>query len=157
MSLSEQIQKDLIQSMKRRDAARTGVLRMIKAALQNREIDKKVPLSEPETQQVLKTLLKQRNEAIEHYEAGGRPELADKERREIEVIEAYLPEPVSSEEIAVIVSDVVRDLGADGPKDMGKVMKESLGRLQATGKNVDAKSVSALVKQKLQAFSKPSS
>jgi uncharacterized protein YqeY len=157
MSLGERIQKDLIQSMKRRDAARTGVLRMIKAALQYREIDKKAPLSEPETHQVLKTLLKQRNEAIEQYEAGGRPELADKERWEIEVIEAYLPEPVSSEEMAVVVSDVVRDSGAEGLKDMGKVMKESLGRLQATGKNVDAKSVSALVKQKLQALSKPSS
>jgi uncharacterized protein YqeY len=157
MSLSEQIQKDLIQSMKRRDAARTGVLRMIRAALQNREIDKKAPLTEPETQKVLKTLVKQRNEAIEQYEAGGRPELAEKERREIEVIEAYLPEPVSSEEMAAVVSDVVRDLCAEGPKDMGKVMKESLGRLQATGKNVDAKSVSALVKQQLQALAKPSS
>ncbi len=157
MNLGEQIQKDLIQSMKQRDAERTSVLRMIKAALQNREIDKKAPLTEPETQQVLKTLLKQRNEAIEQYEAGGRPELADKERRETEIIEAYLPEPISSEEMAVVVSDVVLDLGAEGPKDMGKVMKESLGRLQATGKNVDAKSVSALVKQKLQDLSKPSS
>ena len=94
MALAEQIQKDLIRAMKAKDPARVGVLRMISAALKNKQIEKKAALSNEEVLQVLKTQQKQRGESIDQFEKGGRPELAEKERQEKLVIESYLPEPV---------------------------------------------------------------
>ncbi len=155
MSLEERITEDLLKSMKNRDAPRTSVLRMVKAALKNREIEKRGALSEEETIAVLKTQLKQRIEAIEHFEAGGRSELADKERGEKVVIESYLPEPISAEQMEKVVSRAIRETGASGPGDMGAVMKETMARLNTTGKTVDGKEVSTLVRAKLQALDKP--
>ena len=152
MALAEQIQKDLIQAMKAKDAARVGVLRMMSAALKNKQIEKKAALTDEEVLQVLKTQQKQRAESIDQFEKGGRSELAEKERQEKLVIESYLPEPVSADEVATVIADVIRDVGAEGPKSMGVVMKESMSRLQATGKTVDGKTVSSLVKTKLQAL-----
>ena len=152
MALAEQIQKDLIQAMKAKDAARVGVLRMISAALKNKEIETKAALSDEEVAQVLKTQQKQRAESIDQFEKGGRSELADKERQEKLVIESYLPEPVSADEVANVIADVIREVGAEGPKSMGVVMKESMSRLQATGKTIDGKAVNSLVKTKLQAL-----
>ncbi len=152
MALAEQIQKDLIQAMKAKDPARVGVLRMIAAALKNKQIEKKAALSDDEVVQVLKTQQKQRAESVDQFEKGGRSELAEKERQEKLVVESYLPEPVSADEVANVIADVIREVGAEGPKSMGVVMKESMSRLQATGKTVDGKTVSSLVKTKLQAL-----
>lgn len=152
MNLSEQIQRDLVQAMKAKDAPRVGVLRMITAALKNKQIEKKAALSDEDVIQVLKTQQKQRAESIAQFEKGGRSELVEKESQEKRVIESYLPEPVSEEEVAKVIADVIRDVGAEGPKSMGAVMKESMSRLQGTGKTVDGKTVNALVKSKLQAL-----
>ena len=152
MDLVEQIQKDMVQAMKAKEPARVSVLRMMKAALKNREIEKKAALSEEDAVQVLKTQLKQRAEAIEQFEKGGRADLAEKERQEKVWIESYLPEPVSAGEIEAAVAGVIEGLGAQGPKDMGAVMKGTMARLQATGKIVDGKAVNACVRQKLQAL-----
>jgi len=157
MSLVERITKDLHQSMKDRDAARTSVLRMLKSALKNREIEKRGSLSDDDAVQVLKTQLKQRREAIGPFEAGGRPGLAEKERGEEAIITSYLPEPVSAEQVEEVVSEVIRDKGAGGPKDMGVVMKEVMARLQSTGRIVDGKAVNKRVREKLQALAEPPS
>jgi uncharacterized protein YqeY len=149
MSLPEQIQKDLIQAMKSRDALRVSVLRMMKTALKNREIEKGKELSEQECIQTLKTQLKQRTEAIQQFEAGGRQDLAAKERQEKALIEAYLPEPVSADEMGRVISEVFREKSAAGLRDMGTVMRETMARLQATGKTVDGKAASQLVRAQL--------
>ena len=150
MDLVEQIHKDMVQAMKAKEPARVSLLRMVRAALKNKEIEKKATLSDDDAIQVLKTQLKQCAEAIEQFEKGGRTDLAEKERQEKTWIESYLPEPVSAEEIDGAVSGVIEELGAEGPKDMGAVMKGTMARLQATGKTVDGKAVNARVRQKLQ-------
>ena len=155
MKLAEQLQKDLVRSMKEKDALRTSVLRMTKAAIKNREIEKRAELTEAEILQVLGTLVKQRKEAADQFEAGRRGDLAEKERREIAVIESYLPESLTGEEMDRIVSSVIEEVGASGPKDMGIVMKEAMVRLQATGKTVEGKAVNAMVRSKLNALVQP--
>jgi hypothetical protein len=149
VSLSDRIQKDLVVAMKAREAFRVGVLRLVKSALKNREIEVRRPLSVEEELQVLATLVKQRNESIETFGKGGRQDLVDKETRERELIRAYLPEEISSEEIERVVEEVVAALGASSQKDIGAVMKEALGRLRATGKTVDGKTVNAAVRARL--------
>jgi uncharacterized protein YqeY len=143
----------MVQAMKAKESARVAALRMLMAALKNKEIEKRAPLSNEEAVQALKTQLKQRTEAIEQFESGGRSDLAEKERQEKVWIESYLPEPVSAEEMDKVVADVIRDVDARGPKDMGAVMKETMTRLQSTGKTVDGKTVNALVRGKLQSLS----
>ena len=152
-ALPERIRKDLIEAMKAKETLRVGTLRMMTAALKNKEIEKRAPLSDEEAVQVLKTQLKQRAESIEQFERGGRTDLAEKERQEKIWIESYLPEPLSAEDMEKVVADVIREVGAVGAKDMGAVMKESMSRLQATGKTVDGKAVNSLVRRKLQSLS----
>jgi hypothetical protein len=149
VSLSERIQSDLVEAMKRMEALRVSVLRMTKAALKNKEIELRKPLSADEEIQVLQTLVKQRTESIEAFEKGGRTDLAAKERKERDLLRAYLPEAVSEGEVERVVAEVVKDLGASSAKDVGAVMKESLSRLKATGKTVDGKAVNAVVRAKL--------
>jgi len=149
MGLSETLTKDLTASMKAKDAARTSVLRMAKAALKNREIEKGEALDEGEIVKVLQSLVKQREDSAEQYDKAARPELAEKERAEIEVLKGYLPEGASEAEIDAAVAKAVEDTGATSPKDMGKVMKAAMAALAATGKAVDGKQVSALVRKKL--------
>jgi uncharacterized protein YqeY len=149
VSLSERIQGDLEEAMKRKEALRVSVLRMMKSALKNKEIDLRKPLTPDEENQVLQTLVKQRTESIETFEQGGRQDLADKEKDEREIIRGYLPEAVSDSEIERVVGEVVKDLGAGSAKDVGAVMKEALSRLKATGKTVDGKVVNAFVRAKL--------
>ena len=151
-ALPERIRKDLIQAMKAKERLRVGTLRMMTAALKNKEIEKRAPLSDEEAVQVLKTQLKQRAESIEQFERGGRTDLAEKERQEKIWIESYLPEPLSAEDMEKVVADVIREVGAVGAKDMGVVMRESMRRLQATGKMVDGKAVNSLVRRKLQSL-----
>jgi uncharacterized protein YqeY len=149
MSLTERIQADLVAAMKSKDKTRLSALRLIKTALKNKEIDTKGGLSEADEMQVLMTLVKQRSESIEMYEKGGRQDLAESERAEREIVQHYLPEEVSSEEVERTVAAVVEELGATSPKDMGSVMKTTMERLKATGKTVDGKSVNAVVRRAL--------
>ncbi len=149
MNLSERIQSDLVEAMKRKDALKVSALRMTKAALKNKELELRKPLSAEEENQVLQTLVKQRTESIETFEKGGRPDLVDKESRERDLIRAYLPEAVSEAEVERVVAEAVKDLGASSVKDVGAVMKEALLRLKATGKTVDGKAVNAVVRAKL--------
>jgi uncharacterized protein YqeY len=147
MSLKQQIISDLTASMKAQDAPRTSTLRMVKAALMNREIEKGSELNDDEMSKLLRSLVKQRRDSVEQYEKGGRPELADKEKTEIEVIEAYLPHAVSREEIETTVAAAIAETGASSMKDMGKVMKAVQTAL--SGKNADGRTVSEIVKAKL--------
>lgn len=147
MSLKERIVHDMTAAMKARDAERTSTLRMVKAAVQNREIEKGGELSDEEMVKALQSLVKQRRDSVEQYERAGREELAAKERAEIAVIEEYLPQPVSAEEIERAVSSVVSELGATSPKQMGAVMKAVQSRL--AGRTVDNRAVSEAVKRRL--------
>ena len=151
MKLRDRINQDLTSAMKARDADRLRVLRMMKAAVKNKEIDVRGELDDAQVVQILSTLIKQRRDSIEQFSRGGRPELAAQEAAEITVIEAYLPATVGEEEIVAVVEEVIRATGASSPKDMGKVMKECL--LRFSGKPVDGKQVSALVKQRLESSS----
>jgi uncharacterized protein len=147
MRLRDQINTDLTSAMKSKNAERLSVLRMMKSAIRNREIDSRQELEDPQTIQVLLSLIKQRKDSIEQFTRGGRPELADKEAAEIKVIEEYLPAAVSDEEIEKIVGEVIQETGVTSVKDMGKVMKGCMARL--SGRPVDGSKVSALVKAKL--------
>lgn len=149
MTLAERITQDLTAAMKAQDAARTSTLRMAKAALMNKQIDKHGPLDDAEAVRVLQGLVKQREDSAEQYAKGGRPELAGKERAEIVVLKAYLPAEVTEEEIAAAVETAVAETGATSPKDMGKVMKATMAALAAGGKSVDGKRVSEAVKKRL--------
>lgn len=147
MGLKEKIISDLTASMKAQDAARTSTLRMVKAGFMNREIEKGDELDDAEMAKLLRSLVKQRRDSVEHYEKGARQDLADKEKAEIEVIEAYLPQAASQEEIEQAVSQAIAETGAASMKDMGKVMKAAQARL--AGKNADGRTLSEIVKAKL--------
>jgi uncharacterized protein len=149
MGISEQVQKDMVEAMRSRDELRLSTLRMVKAAIKNREIEKRAPLDEKEAQQILATLVKQRKDSIEQFQKGGRQELADKEAAEIKLIEAYLPKAVGEEEIAAVVKAVIAEMGSPTMKDMGTVMKNVMAKLQAGGARVEGKTVSDLVKKQL--------
>lgn len=148
MSLKDQIISDLTAAMKAKDADRLGVLRMVKANLMNRQIDKGSELTDEEVTKALQSLVKQRRDSIEQYEKAGRAELAAKEAAEIAVIEAYLPQAASVEEIAAAVDAAVAETGASSMKEMGAVMKAALSIL--AGRSADGKMVSEAVKARLQ-------
>ena len=147
MSLSKQIVSDLTAAMKAQDAARTSTLRMVKAAMMNRQIEKGAELDDEDMQKLLRSLVKQRRDSIEQYEKAGRQELVDKETAEIAVIETYLPAAASQEEIEEAVRAAIAESQASSMKDMGKVMKAVQAAL--AGKNADGRLVSEVVKSKL--------
>ena len=147
MSLREKIISDLTDAMKAKDADRVSTLRMVKANLMNRQIEKGGELTDEEVTKALQSLVKQRRDSIEQYEKAGRAELAAKEATEITHIEAYLPQSASPEEIEQAVAEAVAESGATSMKDMGSVMKAAMAKLQ--GKPVDGKLVSESVKTKL--------
>jgi uncharacterized protein YqeY len=147
MSLKERIISDLTAAMKAKDASRTSTLRMVKASVMNREIEKGSALDDEELTKALQSLLKQRRDSIEQYEKAGRQELADKERAEIGVIEAYLPQAASREEIERAVEEAVNETGATSMREMGVVMKAAQARL--AGRNADGRTVSEAVKARL--------
>lgn len=149
MGISEQVQKDMVEAMRGRQELRLSTLRMVKAALKNKEIDKRAPLDEKEAQQVLATLIKQRRDSIEQFQKGGRQELADKEAAEIKLIEAYLPQAIGEAEITAAVKSVIAEMGSPTMKDMGTVMKSAMAKLQSTGARVEGKTVSEIVKKQL--------
>ncbi len=147
MTLKETILSDLTASMKAQDAPRTSTLRMVKAALQNREIEKGSELDDEEMSKLLRSLVKQRHDSVEQYAKAGRDELAEKEKAEITVIEAYLPQAASQEAIEAAVAAAILETGASSMKDMGKVMKAAQASL--AGQNADGRIISELVKAKL--------
>src|SRR5215218_4971247 len=148
MSLKERITSDMTAAMKSKEAARLSTLRMVKAAVQNREIEKGGELTDEELTKLLQSLVKQRRDSVEQFEKAGRAELVEKEQAEIAVIEAYLPQAASREEIERAVSEAVAETGASSMKEMGAVMKAALARL--AGRNADGRVVSEVVKSKLQ-------
>lgn len=137
--LLERMDRALVESMKARTAARTSALRMARAALKNREIDKRAPLEDADVLQVLGTLVKQRREAAEMFRAGNRPELAAKEEAEIAVLQEFLPQELAAEELAALVAQAVAQVGARGPGDLGKVMSALMPQVRgrADGKKVN--------------------
>jgi len=149
MSLIDQIQKDLVSAMKAKDELRLSCLRMVKTALKLRETEKMGPLDDKESQQVLTTLIKQRKDSVEQFTKGGRLEMADKEAREIKVIEAYLPKAAGEEEIVAGVKATIAEMGSPTMKDMGTVMKNAMARFATAGVRVDGKLVSETVKKEL--------
>ena len=147
MSLKDQIISDMTAAMKAQDAARTSTLRMVKAAIMNREKDGGEAITDEDVLKLLRSQVKQRRDSVEQYQQAGRPELADKEIAEIAVIETYLPQAASEAEIEQAVSQAIAETGASSMKDMGAVMKAVMPKL--AGKNADGRTVSDTVKKKL--------
>jgi uncharacterized protein YqeY len=149
MSLSEQIQKDIVQAMKARDEQRLSTLRMVKSALKNKEVEKMARLDDKEALAVLGTLIKQRKDSIEQFTKGGRQELADKEAAEIRLIETYMPKAAGEEEIVVTVRATLAEMDAPTMKDMGTVMKNVMAKFSASATRVDGKQVNEIVRREL--------
>jgi len=147
MSLKEQIVGDMTAAMKAKDAARTSTLRMLKAAIVNREIEKGGALDEEELSKLLRSQVKQRRDSVEQYQKAGRQDLVEREIAEIAVIESYLPQAASAEEIEQAVAAAIAETGATSMKEMGAVMKATMVLL--SGKNPDGRTVSETVKKKL--------
>jgi uncharacterized protein YqeY len=147
MRLNEQIVADLTAAMKAKDADRLSTLRMVKSNLMNRKIEKGGDLTDDEVTKALQSLVKQRRDSIEQYEKAGRNELAQKEAAEITVIETYLPQGATADEVNAAVEAAVLETGASSMKEMGNVMKAAIAKL--AGKSVDGKAVSEAVKLKL--------
>ncbi|HLA12286.1 MAG TPA: GatB/YqeY domain-containing protein [Pyrinomonadaceae bacterium] len=147
MSLKQKILSDLTASMKAQTAERTSTLRMVKAAMVNREIEKGDELDEDEMQKLLRSLVKQRRDSVEQYEKAARLDLVQKETAEIGIIESYLPAAASEGEIEAAVLSAIEETSATSMKDMGRVMKAAQAKL--AGKNADGRTVSELVKSKL--------
>ena len=147
MSLKDQIISDMTVAMKAQDAGRTSTLRMVKAAIMNREKEGGGAVTDEDVLKLLRSQVKQRRDSVEQYQKAGRPELADKEIAEIAVIETYLPQAASEAEIDQAVSEAIAETGASSMKDMGAVMKAVMPKL--AGKNADGRTVSDTVKRKL--------
>jgi uncharacterized protein len=153
MTIGERVQADIVTAMKARDEHTLTTLRMVKSALKNKEIDKREKLTDAEEQQILTTLIKQRKESVESFTKGNRPELAEKERLEIQMIEAFLPKAVGEDVIRGVVQGAINTLTVDGkrpgPKDMGSLMRVVQQRIMADGLRADGKLVSEIVKAEL--------
>jgi uncharacterized protein YqeY len=147
MTLLEQLSRDIADAMRAKDPARLGALRMAKAALMNKEVEKAKALSDGEAQQVMASLIKQRRDSIEQFQKGGRTDLADKEAAEIVTLEAYLPPPIDQAALEKIVADAIAETGATSAKDLGKVMKAVMPKL--AGQTVDGKVVNEIVRRTL--------
>jgi uncharacterized protein YqeY len=153
VSISARIQKDIITAMKAKDEHVLTTLRMVKSAMKSKEIDKRQPLTDAEETQILTTLIKQRRESVESFTKGDRPELAEKEKLEIAMIEGYLPQAAGEDEVRAVVRGAIAHLAAGGnkpgPKDMGPAMKVVQQRILSSGLRADGKMVSEMVKEEL--------
>lgn len=147
MGLREQIAEDMTAAMKAKDTVRTSTLRMLKAAMVNRRIEKGAELDDDELMKLLRTQVKQRRDSIEQYQKGARQDLVEKETAEIAVIESYLPKAASAEEIEQAVTAAISETGASSMKEMGAVMKATMARL--ADRNPDGRAVSETVRSKL--------
>ena len=147
--LVDRITEDLTAAMKAKDAARTGTLRMAKAALMNREIEKKAPLDDAEAVKVLQGLVKQREDSVFHFRKASRPELVRKEEAEIQVLKEYLPAEASDSDVESAVEAAIKETGAASLKDMGRTVKAAMAALEAGGTPADGKRVSDAVRKRL--------
>ena len=147
MMLVEKVSKDLTEAMKAREQVKLSALRMVKAALMNAEVAKGRALEEPEAQQVLTSLLKQRRDSIEQFAKGGRQDLVAREAAEVTLLETYLPPAVDAAEVEKAVDKAIAETGASSPKDLGRVMKTVMTDL--AGRTVDGKVVNELVRRRL--------
>ena len=146
MSLSEQIQKDMYAAMKNGEKDKTVTLRSTLSKLKDKRIDKQDDLSEQEELQVIKTMVKQRYESIEMYEKGGRDDLVAKEKTELEILETFLPQMMSAEELGTLINAVIAETGATSMSDIGKIMPEVMKR---SAGRADGKLAQSLVRDKL--------
>jgi uncharacterized protein YqeY len=153
MTLQERIQQDTVAAMKDRAQAKLDVLRMVKAAIKNKEIEKREPLTDAEVLQTLTTQIKQRRDSIEQFTKGNRPELAEKEAAEIKVIEAYMPQQAEESKVRAMVEATIGEMSSAGkrptPKDMGMVIKDVQAKIAASGLRADGRQVSEIVKAEL--------
>lgn len=153
MTIAQRIDADIVAAMKARDEHKLTTLRMVKSALKNKAIDKRADLTDAEESQILATLIKQRRESVESFTKGNRPELAEKERTEIGIIETYLPKEAGEDEIRQVVQGAIAHLAEGGtkpgPRDMGAAMKVVQQRILANGLRADGKLVSEIVKAEL--------
>jgi uncharacterized protein YqeY len=147
MTLSEQIQKDIVTAMKAKDELRLSVLRMVKSAVQLKEVEKLRPLDPAESIQLLQTMAKQRKESIDQFSKGNRQDLADKEIKELAILESYLPAGASDADMDAAIAKAITDTGATSIKQMGAVVKGAKDTL--TGKTVDGKVLSDRVRERL--------
>ncbi len=147
MTLTQRVQKEMVDAMRKKEELRLGTLRMMKAALQNKRIEKRADLEEQEELQVFTTMIKQRKDSIEQFEKGNRHELAVREAQEIGIIEAFMPQPLGEAEIVATVKAVIAEMGSPTMKDMGTVMKNVMAKFG--GARVDGKMVSEAVKKEL--------
>jgi uncharacterized protein len=147
MTLNEQVALDITAAMKAKDQARLSALRMLKAAIMNKGVEKGRDLDDAEVLQVVASLVKQRRDSIDQFSKAGRTDLVDKETGEITILERYLPPAASAEEIDAAVGAAIAETGASSPKDMGKVMKAVMPKL--AGKNADGRAVNDAVRRKL--------
>ena len=146
MSLKEQLNESMKTAMKARDNLRLSAVRMVRSMIKNREIDSKVELDDQAIIEVISTLAKQRRESIKMYQEGNRPDLVEKEEAELAIMLEFLPAQLSTEEIAALIDRIIAETGAQGAKDMGRVMKMIT---PLTAGKADGKTVSDAVKQKL--------
>ena len=149
MSIVDKISGDLKAAMIARDETRTGTLRLIRAEILKAEKEKGTPVDDTRAMAILQTMLKQRQESIEQFEAAARHDLADKEKSEAAILRTYLPEPLSADEVNAVIDAVLADSGAIDPKQMGKVMGQIMGRLKGLGRPFDGKAVNEQVKGRL--------
>jgi uncharacterized protein YqeY len=154
-AIADKLSADIITAMKAKEADKLTTLRMVKSALKSREIDKREPLTDAEEQSILTTLLKQRRESVDQFTKGNRPELAAKEQVEITLIDAYMPQAASADDILALVQGAIAHITTDNggtrptAKDMGAVMKVAQQRAMASGTRADGKLLSELVKAEL--------
>jgi hypothetical protein len=147
MSLMQKISEDMTAAMRKKDQARLAPLRMAKAALMNREVEKGRALDDAEAQQVIASLIKQRRDSVEQFTKGGRPELAARETAEIATLETYLPPPIDPADIDKAVDEAVKETGAASAKDLGRVMKVVMAKL--AGRGADGRAINEAVRRKL--------
>ena len=147
MTLNEKIGSEITAAMKAKDAGRLSALRMLKAAIMNKGVEKGRDLNDAEVLQVVASLVKQRRDSIEQFQKAGRTDLVEKESGEVKVLEEYLPPAASADEIEAAVAEAIAESGATSPKDMGKVMKAVMPKL--AGKNADGRTVNDAVRRKL--------
>lgn len=146
MSLRDDISKEVIVALKAGEKLKLSTLRLLLSAVQYKEVDLKRPLTDEETQQMISTLIRQRHDSVEQFRKGGRPELADKEEAEIEILKVYLPRQMSEDELRAVVKDAAVKAGATGPGDMGKLMKAVMPLVKG---KAEGKAVSDMVKEVL--------
>lgn len=147
MSLSERLNEDMKEAMRNQDKFRLSVIRMLRAAVKNAEIEMKRQLDDRQIEDIIGRELKQRKDALPEFEKAGRQDLVDQTKAEIEIIAGYLPEPLTEEEIAALVEQAIRETGASGKADMGKVMAVLMPKVKG---RADGKVVNRIVQQRLQ-------